>query len=277
MRLHVTHTTTYRFSEPVRGLVQSLRMRPAEFEGQTIIEWSRTVTDAVFGAGFHDGAGDFVETASIRGFVSQIEVTNEGIVETSDMAGVLRGHRERIAPEVYLQSTDATEPDPAIAALAETAVAGIAAEDVLERAHALSAAVQEALVYSPGETDAHTRAAEALEQGKGVCQDLAHLLIAAARAAGIPARYVCGYLHTDGADDLIGASASHAWAELHVPALGWVAFDPTNGVCPDERYVRLGSGLDAEDAAPIRGIVMGRGDETLDVTVAVQNMQQQQS
>ncbi|MGL6211115.1 MAG: transglutaminase-like domain-containing protein, partial [Paracoccaceae bacterium] len=111
---------------------------------------------------------------------------------------------------------------------------------------------------------------EALAQGAGVCQDHAHVLIAAARHLGLPARYVSGYLLVTGDT----SEAAHAWAEVHVKGLGWVGFDPTNRCCPDARYIRLGSGLDAQDAAPIRGVSQGLGEESLMVTVAVLSDQQ---
>jgi len=130
--------------------------------------------------------------------------------------------------------------------------------------------VSEAVAYTPGATQMHTTAAEALEEGEGVCQDHAHILCAVARANGVPARYVSGYLLAEGA----AHQAAHAWAELFVPGLGWVGFDPANECCPDARYVRLGSGLDAREAAPIRGSARSTGAETLDVTVAVLATQQ---
>jgi len=129
----------------------------------------------------------------------------------------------------------------------------------------LTVAVAEAVAYTPGETHPGTTAAEALADGKGVCQDHAHLLIAAALTLDVPARYVTGYLHAAG--DL--AEASHAWAELYVEDLGWVGFDPSNGVSPDARYIRIGSGADALEAAPIRGVAQGNGAEALDVDLSV--------
>jgi transglutaminase-like putative cysteine protease len=132
--------------------------------------------------------------------------------------------------------------------------------------------VADAIAYRPGATHAHTTAAEALALGEGVCQDHAHALIACARSRGIPARYVSGYLFAT--QDGVPHEAAHAWAELHVPGLGWVGFDPANRCCPDARYIRLGSGLDAQDAAPIRGIARGGGREAMDVTVAVQQAAQ---
>lgn len=272
MRLSVRHRTLYRFDAPMQGVVQSHRLTPARSEGQTVIEWAVRVPGATVGAAFRDGAGDWVETVTVRGPVEELPVEVAGIVETADCAGVLRGHRERVPPVAYLRTTRATSPDRALAALAAEAVAGIDTSDVLARAHALSGAVAEAIAYRPGETHWHTTAAEALEQGVGVCQDHAHALIAAAIAEDIPARYVAGYLFSAAEEPM--AEASHAWAELHVPGLGWVGFDPSNATCPDERYIRLGSGLDAADAAPIRGMAIGQGAEALDVAVSVEQVQQ---
>jgi transglutaminase-like putative cysteine protease len=121
-----------------------------------------------------------------------------------------------------------------------------------------------------------TSAAEAVALGEGVCQDHAHALIAAARTVGMPARYVSGYLHTDSEGNV--HDAAHAWAELWVDTLGWVGFDPANRCCPDERYIRLGSGFDARDAAPIRGVAQGgvsaTGTESMNVEVEVRAVQQ---
>jgi transglutaminase-like putative cysteine protease len=129
-----------------------------------------------------------------------------------------------------------------------------------------------AIAYRPGTTHSHTTAAEALAQGEGVCQDHAQALIACARHAEFPARYVAGYLFSS--EDGTPHEASHAWAELHVPGYGWIGFDPANRCCPDERYIRLGSGLDAAEAAPIKGIARGLGAESLSVTVAIQSQAQ---
>jgi transglutaminase-like putative cysteine protease len=97
-------------------------------------------------------------------------------------------------------------------------------------------------------------------------------MIALARSVGMPARYVSGYLQSDA--DGLPHEAAHAWAEIWLDTLGWVGFDPANRVCPDERYIRLASGFDAQDAAPIRGVAQGRGAETLDVSVAIRAAQQ---
>ena len=276
MILTVHHATTYRYAEPARGAVQSLRLFPSKFDGQTVLDWKVSVSTpqglAIKGGAHRDGAGDKVEGWSARGPLTELTILVEGRVETRDLAGVLRGHRESVPPEVYLRDTGAlTAADLALTEAAEAAVAG--APTPLDRAHSLARAVAEAIAYKPGVTHAHTSAAEAFAQGEGVCQDHAHALIAMARAVGLPARYVSGYLFTDAEGE--AHEAAHAWAEIYVNSgLGWVGFDAANRCCPDARYIRLGSGYDARDAAPVRGVALGTAEEVLDVTVALTQVQQ---
>ncbi len=269
MLLTVDHVTRYRYDRPVRAVMQSHRLTPSVFDGQRVRDWTVTVTDGSPGGSFRDGAGDRVQGWTVKGPVSEIEVRVQGTVETVDLAGVLRGHREIVPPEVYLVDTDPTRADAALVTLSKVAQG---ADGPLAAAHLLAAAVADAIAYRPGATHAHTTAAEALSLGEGVCQDHAHALIAVARVAGLPARYVSGYLFADAQG--VAHEAAHAWAEVYVAGLGWVGFDPANRCWPDDRYIRLGSGLDAQDAAPIRGIARGMGAESLDVTVAVQALQQ---
>jgi len=268
VKLKIIHETSYSYDTPVEALVQSLRLTPSVYEGQRVGEWRISVSGGQRGAAFRDGAGDWIEGWTVRGPIEMVKVSIEGVIETRDTAGVLRGHREAVSPLVYLRETPATAPDAALRALA----ASVKGEDALDLGHRLSAAVHEAIAFAPGATEASTSAAEALALGQGVCQDFAHALISCARVSGLPARYVSGYLHstTDGKPH----DAAHAWTEIHVGALGWVGFDAANACCPDDRYVRLGSGYDAQDAAPVRGMAFGLGTESLDVRVHVEEVQQ---
>lgn len=305
MRLSVRHVTRYTFGHPMRGVVQSHRLMPANFEGQQVRSWEVGADGAIFGGYLTDGAGDMLRTMSVLGPVEALTVDVTGEVDTSDTAGVLRGHREAVPPMAYMRTTRATRPDLALAELAGSVSAD---REPLDRAHALAGAVADAIAYEPGRTGEATTAGEALAAGVGVCQDHAHALIATSIIAGLPARYVTGYLfsgevraqvqhaggqsqemagmrQSQGADApqeqeseereaLRSGEASHAWAEIWVAGLGWVGFDAANRCCPDDRYIRLGSGFDASGAAPIRGVAQGVGEEELDVTVAVQQVQQ---
>lgn len=263
MRLSIDHVTRYAFDRPASMVVQSHRLWPSEFAGQRIAHWEVTVPGGRKGASFRDAAGDLVQAWTVTGPVDEVTVRVNGLVETGDLFGVLRGHRESVPPEAYLRATAPTRANAALRSLAE----GVSAADSLALAHALSTRVADAIAYRPGVTHAHTTAAEALALGEGVCQDHAHALIAVARVHGLPGRYVSGYLFSDAAGS--AHESAHAWAELHVTGLGWIGFDPANRCCPDARYIRLGSGCDAQDAAPIRGIARSGGRETMDVTVAI--------
>lgn len=275
MRIRIRHRTVYAFDAPMRWVTQSHRLTPTPCSSQKVVDWSVTAEGATFGAGFTDGAGDEIRTMTIAGPVERVEVVVEGTVDTIDTAGVLRAHRETIAPLVYLVSTPSTRPSPALIALKEKALDGADLTDALGVAHRLSEAVGAAIAYGPDATHAQTTAAEALELGEGVCQDYTHALISLAHLAELPARYTVGYLlsRADGSPE----DASHAWAEIHLPGLGWVGFDPTNSCCPDDRYVRLGSGRDAQDAAPIRGMSRGGAGEAIEVSVEVWDAAQKQS
>lgn len=270
MKLRIIHETTYSYDTPVEALAQSLRLTPSVSEGQRVSDWKIWVTGGQRGAAFRDGAGDWIEGWTVRGPLDSVTVSIEGVIETRDTAGVLRGHRETVHPLVYLRATPATRSDPALQALA----ASVQGDDPLDLAHKLAAAVSAAIAYVPGVTGTTTTAAEALALGQGVCQDHAHALIACAQAHGLPARYVSGYLHTNFNGE--AHDAAHAWCEIHVGTLGWVGFDAANGCCPDDRYVRLGSGFDAQDAAPVRGMAFGAGVEALAVRVHVEEMPQAQ-
>jgi transglutaminase-like putative cysteine protease len=218
---------------------------------------------------FRDGFGNAVDLVTVGTPHRELAIEAEGTVETSDCSGVVAGLAKSIPPRVFLKETEQTRPDAAIRDLARS----VGETDPLDRLHALAGLVRDRVDYVAGITDAHTGAAEALADAKGVCQDHAHIFISAARTLGIPARYITGYLVMD---DTEPAEAHHAWAEAWIDPLGWIAFDVANRVCPTDRYVRLAAGLDAGYAAPIIGSRRGGASEKLDVTVIAQQQQSTQ-
>jgi transglutaminase-like putative cysteine protease len=187
----------------------------------------------------------------------------QGVVETADVAGITPLKPRDPHPLIFLKESPLTGGSAAISALA----ADTAGDGPLARLHALNALIHARLAYRTGSTTMTTTAADALAQGAGVCQDHAHLFIAAARSMGIAARYVAGYLLAGEAGDEL--HETHAWAEAYVEDLGWVGFDASNGVCPNEHYVPLTIGLDAFDAAPIRGHVTGGRNIGVDADVRI--------
>lgn len=264
MTLAIRHVTRYAY-EPKAGPV-SLRLKlfPQSFAGQTCVRWQVTVNEDAVGQLLTDAMGDGIGHWHHQGAVDEVEIVAEGMVDTTNMAGVLKDLKQLARPGVFLRETPLTKPSDAIRAL----TGDVEGEDPLTRLHALSALIHKAIDYRKGATDATTTAAEAAALGAGVCQDQAHVFIAAARTMGIPARYVAGYLYDEDADE--PADQTHAWAEAHVDGLGWVGFDVSNGISPDERYVRVAIGRDARDAAPTEGLRIGQANERMIVSLQVQ-------
>lgn len=273
MLLSIRHRTLYRYDPPAARVALKLRLYPATAASQAPRAWSVTVNGEAPEMRLVNAYGDGESVWLAEDGADEVEVLAEGVVETTDTSGVLRGWRMAARPAMFLRRTKLTAPDDDLAAMAREATEG---KTGIAAAHALSAAVREAVDYRPGTTDVETTAAEALRQGAGVCQDHAHVLIAAARSLGAAARYVVGYLLVGEGDapEIASETETHAWAEIWIDGLGWVGFDASNGLCPTDRYVRLASGLDAVDAAPIRGSVTGTTEESLEAEVQVIQAQQ---
>lgn len=271
MHLAIRHRTRYHYAEPALRVTQALRLWPAETSSQRVVDWRVDVDGEKLPFFTRDGFGNPVATHTVDGAVDDVLVEVCGHVETSDHHGVVGGTVELLPVPFFLFETALTRIDPAIRELAAQVPAG---EGDIDRLHRLCNHVRDRVDYVPGQTDAETTAAEVLVHGVGVCQDHAHLLSAAARVLGYPARYVSGYLCA-GAEG--GEAASHAWAEIFVNDVGWVGFDAANRICPNEYYVRIACGRDYHDAAPIRGVHQGGKSESLEVSVSISEAPQQAS
>jgi transglutaminase-like putative cysteine protease len=263
MRLTVRHQTAYHYELPIATAAQVLRLSPRSYEGLSVQRWSVRAGHRELRS-FTDGFGNITHCHYVNAPHTDAIISAEGEVETANTHGIVRGASEPLPPAFFLRQTALTAPDAAIADLARGVTAHLS---VLKQLHALLGAVRDRVDYRVGTTHSATTAAEALASGAGVCQDHAHIFIAAARHLGIPARYVSGYLWTS--EDLHEYQATHAWAEAFVHDLGWVGFDPSNRICPTEAYIRTGVGLDYASAAPVRGIRRGGAAENLDVKVSV--------
>ena len=268
MRLAIRHETHYDYDTPVAHSVQRLHLWPVDFATQKTVTWSITAPGFDRALAYIDGFGNQVHMVTFDNIEGPVALVAEGIVDVTDAAGLVKGLFSAAPDAVFLRQTRPTMATASLRALAERQFAG---RGILEGLHALMAEIHGRVAYEIGATHAHTTAAEAFADGRGVCQDHAHIFIAAARSAGIPARYVTGYLVTG-----MGASstAAHAWAEALVPDLGWVGFDPANATCPTENYVRVAAGLDAASVAPIRGSRRGGNGERMRVEVRVEIAQQ---
>jgi transglutaminase-like putative cysteine protease len=266
MRIRIWHDTTYRYSWPVTGVIQTLRLTPRSTEGQYVLGWRIDVSADCPLTAHVDAFGNITHTLTADGPLDQLVVHVEGEVEIEDTVGVVKGTVERFPASLFLRETPLTHPSEEIRAFAQD-VTG-ATPDRLAKLHALLDTLPEIITFDTDPTHVHTTAAEAFALKRGVCQDISHIFIASARSLGIPARYVSGYVHRD--DGMNEQQAGHAWAEAYVDGLGWVAFDATNGVCATDAYLRVAVGLDYLSAAPIRGSRIGGAGEGLDVRIRVE-------
>lgn len=271
MRLSVSHTTRYLFSEPVVHALQRVRLTPKRTQGQEILRWDMQFENAGIELEYDDQHFNHVTLVSAEPGAREVVVHCSGEVETTDNAGMIGRHSGHLPLWSFLAQTPLTKPGSKVRALARDCQS--AGETPLERLHELSRLVADRVVYQTGTTGVGTTGEEAAAAGLGVCQDHSHIFIGAARLMDIPARYVSGYLMMN---DRIDQEATHAWAEAHVDGLGWVGFDVSNGISPDPRYIRVATGRDYRDAAPITGIRFGSMREDLHVAIAVEQQQTEQ-
>jgi len=266
MRLRIAHSTSYRYEPPATGVIQILRMTPGSHDGQYVAEWQIDVsTDSRLD--MHEDAFGNVTHVMTHGPISDLNVTVQGLIETHDTGGVLRGTRERFPPHLFLRSTSLTAVNPAMATFARQLRAESEA-DTLGFLHMLMTEINDHMTFDEDPTTSGTSAVEAFGFKRGVCQDYAHIFIACARSGGVPARFVSGhFLRSDG---MVNQQAGHAWAEAYVPNLGWVGFDTANCVCSTDAHARVAIGLDYLGAAPVRGTRYGGGMETRTVEVKVE-------
>ncbi len=265
MRLKIHHETAYHYDTPVDYALQQLRLRPKSRAGQTVVDWQLLIEGGQRELEFQDWHNNHVDLIAIEAGQQEVRIRIEGEVETTDQAGVV-GRQGGYAPLwIFSRATDLTKPGQAVRRLIKSL--GNDFDSELSKLHALSALVLESISYETDHTHSATTAEEALKIGHGVCQDHAHVFITAARLLGYPARYVSGYLMLT---DRVAQDASHAWAEVHIDNLGWVGFDISNGISPDERHVRIATGLDYRDAAPISGLRFGQASESMVVNVQVE-------
>lgn len=268
MLLHIRHETRYQYDEPVQQSVQSLRLTPRRERGQRAMSWRMSTpgrrTEQI------DAHGNVSHLLTVDEPHREIRIVVDGAVDVLD-EGPLIFERGPIAPLAYLAATPLTTADAAIGALVAGRLTGPTPNST--QLLALAESVRSAVQYRPGTTTVTDTAVSALRRAEGVCQDQAHVFLACCRAARVPARYVSGYLLSAGESD----AASHAWVDVWQEAeSAWLGLDVTHASLAGADHCRLAVGRDYLDAAPVRGVRRGGGNETLQVNVHVANHAGQQ-
>ncbi len=264
-RLSIRHETVFQYESQVSSSYNELRMTPKAGVGQTVLDSRLTVDPVAWVREYTDYFGSTVHVVEITAPHTVLTITNSALVEASpdrpgpsaviDWADLSEPDLRRNFLE-YLTLTKYTSVDGRLSGVAEGFRRELAPAEAVQAA---SDWIREELAYEPGVTEVHTTGLEALKAGMGVCQDFAHVGLALLRELGIPARYVSGYLHPQ-AEPAIGEAVigeSHAWVQAWLG--DWVDLDPTNGRPVGAQHVRVGTGRDYFDVAPVRGVVDGGG------------------
>ncbi len=294
MRFFIEHTTEYIYPQPASEAFSELRLRPRTEQRQKLIWYQTQVTPLVSMDNYIDYFGNTVETLSIPFRHSQVSVTSRCEVETHPVRDMLSGlditvseaqslyQNQRMTLFDFLHSSRYVSFSPAQATLSR---------ELLPERSSFSTAVLglnhyifQRFTYRPGATDVTSTADKLLKTGEGVCQDFTHLMLGLLRIAGIPARYVSGYIESEPAlpnpsnepenVPLVGAAASHAWVEVFAPNGCWVGLDPTNNMLEGERHIQIGYGRDYFDVPPFKGTYKGSDSQRLSVVVRVSRNRQ---
>jgi transglutaminase-like putative cysteine protease len=271
MLLRICHTTRFEYQMPAYDSHNEVRMRPLEDSHQRCLQFELQLTPDTSAFDYDDYYGNRVHAFSIHERHPALIVTAKSVVErlhgsqppaiAMPFGEFLREDHARNRIEYDFLSASRhvpfSEPMRKFFWLAKPDPT----EDVAVYANRVVAFIRDQFVYEPGMTKVQSTADEILSVGGGVCQDFAHLTIGVLRLAGIPARYVSGYLApaAKAGMETVGAQASHAWLEAQLPGQGWMGFDPTNGCMVDERHIRVAVGRDYSDVPPMRGVYRSQG------------------
>jgi transglutaminase-like putative cysteine protease len=281
MTYRTTHTTTYRYDEPVSQSISEARLTPRSFDRQRVRDVRIDVQpDFATRQTRTDYFGNDVTTIVVFGTHERFIVTATSVVEAGlkpvkefpampwesvrDLLAVPADEESLMASEFIFESPYV----PLVKSVADYARPTFApGRPLVESLRELKHRIHNEFVYKPASTSIEVPLQELMEKRHGVCQDFAHVMIGAVRSVGLAARYISGYLRSGA--DVQGAEASHAWVSAYVPGAGWVDFDPTNDVMPADGHVTVGWGRDFGDVTPLKGVALGGGGQTVEVEVHV--------
>ncbi len=262
----INHQTVFDYETIPQSVVQRLHLTPLNNSQQDVIDWDIEVNGGTIVLKTADYHGNRVHLCNQYSKLQKFQIICHGQVNVIDTSGIVGKHDNDVPLEMFKNATNLTLPGPRLRQLGKDMSKLTRSDNELNVLHMLSARLADAIKYTKDKTDTSTTAEMAMEIGAGVCQDHAHAFIAVARYLGFSARYVSGYLLMR---DKKIQNASHAWAEVFTKGLGWVGFDISNGISPDDRYVKLASGFDYADVAPLSGVRFGSGEEQIATQIII--------
>jgi transglutaminase-like putative cysteine protease len=269
MKLEIVHSTRFRYTAPIAETVMEVRLQPMNGVGQRCLEFSLELSSGIKPHSYLDGYGNHVHYFNLVRPHSRLIVTSRSVVETGLDPDADPG--EELVQD-FLRFRSPVKDIEGVRELAgRHAIADRSSPGEIEHAlDELTLTISREFTYDRSVTNVYSAVDDVLALRAGVCQDFAHLFIAVARAMGVPARYVSGYIHFAGARGV--TTASHAWAEAWVSGKGWIGFDATRPVRTSKNHVRLAVGRDYPDAAPTRGIYVGSATGSMEVRVRTREL-----
>ena len=263
MKLEIVHITRYHYTGPIAETAMEVRLRPMDGNGQRCRDFQLELSHAIEPRSYVDGYGNHVHYFNLVRPHSGMSVVSRSVVETGLPRQTEPG--EDLVQDFLRFRSPVKDVDGVRDLARRHAITDPASPESVENAlDELTAAISREFTYDKAVTNVYSAVDDVLALRAGVCQDFAHLFIAIARAMGVPARYVSGYIHSPGEK---ATTASHAWAEAWIPGSGWAGFDATHPVRTTEHHVRLAVGRDYTDAAPTRGVYVGSATGTMSISV----------
>lgn len=279
MRLSIHHRTHYIYSGQSSSSHNEIRLKPVSNGVQTCLEY-RVLVNPQTKVYEYETIGGVVNHFAVMDPHVELDIQTEALVDTfsrnpfesldllaedlnAPSDSYLRTYAEFLSESPYVQLL------PELRAISGEILAdssGNTAQYVLN----VKEWIFREFAYEPYVTNVNTLLDEVLELRAGVCQDFSHVMIGLCRIAGIPTRYVSGYLYLGDHDELRGTQATHAWVEVLLPGGEWLGIDPTNDIVADERYVKVHVGRDYGDVTPVKGVYVGYGTQQMDISVGVQ-------
>ena len=269
MKLEIVHSTHYQYTAPIAESAMEVRLQPMDGAGQRCIDFALDISSGVKARSYVDGYGNHVHYFNLVKPHTRLSITSRSTVETGLEPDADPGE-ELVLDFLRFRSPVVDVPGVRELARAHPVQDPTSAESIEAALDELTLAISRDFEYNRAVTNVYSAVDEVLELRAGVCQDFAHLFIAVARAMGVPARYVSGYIHF--ADERGVTTASHAWGEAWVPGKGWIGYDATRPVRTSEHHVRLAVGRDYSDAAPTRGIYIGSANSSMRVRVRTREL-----
>jgi transglutaminase-like putative cysteine protease len=268
VKLEIVHATRFHYTGPIAETVMEVRLRPMDGNGQRCLDFRLELSHGIEPRAYVDGFGNHAHYFNLVKPHSGLSVVSRSTVETG--LGPDPGPGEELVLDFLRFRAPVKDVEGVREMAARHEVADMSSPIAVEHAlDELTETIARDFTYDPTVTNVYSAVDDVLALRAGVCQDFAHLFIATARAMGVPARYVSGYIHTPGEKVV---AASHAWAEAWVAGRGWIGFDATRPIRTTPHHVRLAVGRDYTDAAPTRGVYVGSATGTMAISVKTREL-----